>query len=120
MQQSRGSICPYRMFTVRDMGLSNPEPHVEHAIHEFLKLGEAVAALWIQMPNGILLFPTAPENPASGAIYVYDRIGQEFYMLGFDGPDDCLTVAEFLELFSEYNLLQYAEDPAALRALASA
>lgn len=115
MQQNRGNMCPYRMFSVREMGLSNPEPYVEHAIHEFLKLGEAVAARWIQMPRGILLFQMAPENPASGAIYVYDRERQEFYMLGFEGPDDCLTLDEFFQLVSEYSLLRYAEQPRLLR-----
>jgi hypothetical protein len=114
MQQSRGNICPYRMFSVREMGLSNPEPYVEHAIHEFLKLGEAVAARWIQMPKGILLFQMAPDDPASGAIYLFDRLRQEFYMVGFDGPDDSLTLDEFFQLVAEYNLLQYAEQPGLL------
>jgi hypothetical protein len=116
MLLSRGNINAHRLFSVRELGLGNPEPHVDRIIHAFLQIGEAVAARWIQMPRGILLLPVAPENPASGAIYVYDRQRQEFYLLCFDGPDDSLTEPEFCQLLSEYNLLQYAEQPALLQA----
>ena len=37
-------------------------------------------------------------------------------LLSFDGPDDNLTAQDFGQLFSEYNLLQYAEKPALLQA----
>jgi len=115
MQLSRGKITPHRLFSVKDLGLGNPEPHVDRVIHAFLQIGEAVAARWIQMPKGILFMPVVPENPASGAIYVYDRQLQEFFLLSFDGPDDNLTAQDFAQLFSEYSLLQYAEQPALLQ-----
>ncbi len=116
MEHSRGSITPHRLFGVKDLGLGNPEPHVELVIREFLHIGDAVAARWIQMPKAILLLQMAPENPASGAIYVYDRLRQEFYLLTFEGAEDDLTVEEFSQLLPEYNLLQYAEQPALLQA----
>jgi hypothetical protein len=84
-------------------------------IKEFLGIGEAVAARWIQMPKAVLLLQMAPENPASGAIYVYDRIRQDFYMLSFEGAEDNLTLEDFSQLLPEYNLLRYAEQPALLR-----
>jgi hypothetical protein len=74
-----------------------------------------VAARWIQMPNAILLLQMAPENPASGAIYVYDRLRQDFYMLSFEGAEDNLTLDDFSELLPEYNLLRYAEQPGLLQ-----
>ncbi len=114
MQRSKGDISPYRLFSVRDMGLGNPEPHVDRVIKAFLGIGEAVAARWIQMPKAILLLQMAPDNPASGAIYVYDRLRQEFYLLSFDGADDNLTLEEFSQLLPEYNLLRYAEQPGLL------
>jgi hypothetical protein len=46
---------------------------------------------------------------------VYDRLRQEFFMLSFDGPDDNLTLDEFLELLPEYNLLRFAEEPGLLQ-----
>ena len=116
MQLSRGNMNAHRLFSVSELGLGNPEPHVDLIIRAFLQIGEAVAARWIQMPKGILLMPIVPDNPASGAIYVYDRQLQEFFLLSFDGPDDNLTVYDFGQLFSEYDLLQYAEQPTLLQA----
>lgn len=115
MEPSRGSITPHRLFSVKDLGLGNPEPHVDLVINEFLTIGDAIAARWIQMPKAILLLQMAPENPASGAIYVYDRLLQEFYLLSFEGAEDDLTVDEFSQLLPEYNLLRYAEQPALLQ-----
>jgi hypothetical protein len=84
-------------------------------IKAFLGIGEAVAARWIQMPKAILLLQMAPENPASGAIYVYDRLRQDFYMLSFEGPEDTLTLEDFSQLLPEYDLLRYAEQPGLLQ-----
>jgi hypothetical protein len=114
MQLSRGNITPHPLFSVRDLGISNPEPYVELVINEFLHIGDAVAARWIQMPKAVLLLQMAPENPASGAIYVYDRLRQEFYLLSFEGAEDNLTVDDFCQLMPEYDLLQYAEQPTLL------
>jgi len=115
MERSRGSITPHHLFSVRDLGIGNPEPHVDRVINAFLGIGEAVAGRWIQMPKAILLLQMAPDNPASGAIYVYDRLRQDFYMLSFEGEEDNLTLNDFAELFLEYNLLRYAEQPALLQ-----
>jgi hypothetical protein len=116
MEKSRGKITAHRLFSVRDLRVGNPEPHVERIINVFLGIGEAVAVRWIQMPKAILLLQMAPENPASGAIYVYDRLHQDFYMLSFEGAEDTLTLEEFAGLISEYNLLRFAEQPALLQA----
>src|SRR6185437_17108291 len=109
MERSRGNITTHHMWSVKDMGIGNSEPHVDRVIKVFLGIGEAVAVRWIQMPKAILLLQMAPENPASGAIYVYDRLHQEFYLLSFEGAEDNLTVDDFCQLMPEYDLLQYAE-----------
>ena len=116
MDGSRGNITPHRLFSAKDMGLSNPEPYVDRVIKAFLGIGEAVAARWIHMPKAILLLQMVPGNPASGAIYVYDRLRQDFYMLSFEGAEDTLTVEDFSRLLLEYNLLQFAEQPELLLA----
>ena len=116
MELTKGNMTPYRLFSVRDMGVSNPEPHVDLVIKAFLRIGDAIAARWIQMPKAILLLQMAPDNPASGAIYLYDRLHQEFYLLSFEGSEDDLTVEQFYQLLPEYRLLRYAEQPALLRA----
>ncbi len=115
MEHSRGNMSADRLFSLEELGLANSEPYVDLVIHEFLKIGEAVAGRWIQMPKGVLFLQKAPENPASGAIYVYDRQSQELYMLSFEGDEDHLTVEDFSQLFTEYNLLRYAEQPGLLR-----
>src|SRR5437899_4037164 len=114
MEHSRGHLTSHRLFGVIDLGFGNPEPHVDRVIREFLTIGDAVAARWIQMPKAILLLQMAPENPASGAIYVYDRLRQDFYMLSFEGAEDTLTLEDFSLLLSEYDLLRYAEQPGLL------
>lgn len=117
MIRSRGALYFHRLFTVSELGLGqDPEPFVNRLIREFLKIGEAVAARWIETPPGILIFQVAPEREDSGAIYLYDRQEHVFYMVGFDGPDDNLTVAEFNQLLEEYGLLKYAETPGLLHA----
>jgi hypothetical protein len=68
------------------------------------------------MPRGVLLLQTVPDDPASGAIYLYDRELQVFYFVVFDeGRDDSLTTAEFDELVAEYNLVSWTAHPALLR-----
>lgn len=116
MQMSRGSMSAHRLFSVRDLGLSNPEPHVDRVIRSFLSIGDAVAARWIEMPRAIVLLQVVPGNPASGAIYFYDRQRQDFYLLSFTGADDNLTVEDFAQILPEYNLLHYAERPWLLEA----
>ena len=115
MEKSRGKLTPHRLFSVRDLGLGNPEPHVDRVIKAFLGIGEAIAVRWIQMPNAILLLQMAPGDAASGAIYVYDRLQQDFYMLSFEGAEDSLTLEEFSQLLPEYKLLRYAEHPSLLQ-----
>src|SRR5262249_31697394 len=85
---------------------------VEHVVKTFLNVGEAVASRWIEMPRGILLMQSVPEEPASGAIYLYDREDQIFYFVSFvDGRGDRLTVSEFDQLVAEYDLVSFAANP---------
>jgi len=111
MTASRGALYFHRLFSVQELGFGNPEPVVGPLIRQFLKIGEAVAGRWIEMPNAILLLQMVPGEPHSGAAYFYDRRQQIFYLLCFDGADDNLTLGEFEHLLSEYNLLHYAEQP---------
>jgi hypothetical protein len=111
MNASKGALYFHRLFSVKELGFGNPEPFVGPLIREFLKIGEAVAGRWIEMPNAVLLFQIVEGKPDSGAVYLYDRPQQVFYMLCFDGEDDHLTVEDFNRLLSEYNLLRYAEQP---------
>lgn len=111
MSQSRGAIRFDPLFTTADIGLGQ-DASVEHVVKAFLNVGEALASRWIEMPRGILLLQSVPDEPASGAIYLYDREGHIFYFVSFlDGRDDALTVSEFDQLVVEYDLVWRAANP---------
>jgi hypothetical protein len=104
------------LFTTDDIGLRK-DAGVEHVVKVFLAVGEAVAARWIEMPRGILLLQTVPEQPASGAIYLYDRESRIFFYVDFDrGRNDALTATEFDQLVAEYDLVSWTANPGELPA----
>jgi hypothetical protein len=116
MHESRGAISFTPLFTTDDIGLRK-DASVEHVVKVFLTVGEAMAARWIEMPRGILLLQAVPDQPASGAIYLYDRERHIFFFVDFvDGRDDTLTAAEFDELVAEYDLVSWTANPAFLPA----
>jgi hypothetical protein len=119
MSQSRGALSFQPLFTAEDIGLRK-EASVEHVMKVFVTLGEGLASRWIEMPKGILVLQTVPDDPASGAIYLYDRELQVFYFVLFDeGRDDSLTAAEFDDLVAEYNLVSWTAHPALLHRVTS-
>src|SRR6266852_861531 len=114
MSQSRGAVSFEPLFTAEDIGLRK-EANVEHVMKVFITLGEVLASRWIEMPKGVLLLQSVPDDPASGAIYLYDRELQVFYFVVFDeGRDDSLTAAEFDDLVTEYNLVSWTAHPSLL------
>jgi len=120
MNGSRGRLYFHKLFSLASLGMKDSGLFVDRIIREFLKIGEAVAGRWIQMPHGILVFQMVPGEADSGAIYLYDRDQQVFYLIGFDGPEDNLTIEEFDQLMAEYGLLQFAEQPSLARSVPAA
>jgi hypothetical protein len=55
-----------------------------------------------------------PDNGASGAIYVFDRQREQWYMLSFEGCEDQFTSEKFDRAFSEYDLFRLVEQPGLL------
>jgi len=116
MHKSRGAVSFTPLFTTDDIGLRK-DASVEHVVKVFLNVGEAMAARWIELPRGILLLQAVPDQPASGAIYLYDRERHIFFFVNFvDGRDDTLTAAEFDQLVAEYDLVSWTANPAFLPA----
>ena len=114
MYQSRGAVSFTRLFTTDDIGLRK-DASVEHVVKVFLTVGEAIATRWIEMPRGILLLQTVPDQAASGAIYLYDRERQIFFFVDFvSGRNDALTAIEFDQLVAEYDLVSWTANPAQL------
>jgi len=115
MSRSRGSMSIHHLFLAEEIGVSK-EPNLDRLVKVFMQISEGIVARWIQMPKGMLLLVMVPGNAASGAIYIYDRVGQDFSLISFEGADDTLTTQEFDGLLGEYNLLDYAANPALIRA----
>ena len=114
MTLSRGNMSIHRLFHAEEIGVSK-EPNLDRLVKVFMQISEGIAMRWIQMPKGLLLLVMVPKNPASGAIYIYDRVEQYFSLLSFEGADDTLTVQEFDSLLGEYQMLDYAANPALFR-----
>ena len=116
MEYSRGAIRFAQLFTTADIGLRD-DANIEHIVKVFLSVGEGMATRWIELPKGILLLQTVPDEPASGAVYIYDRDRHLFFFVYFvDGRDDSLSAAEFDQLVAEYDLVSWAAHPGLLPA----
>ena len=119
MDQSRGAMSFTPLFTTADIGLRR-DASVEHVVKAFLTVGEAMASRWIEMPRGVLLLQTVPNQQASGAIYLYDRDRHIFFFIDFvKGQNDTLTAAEFDQLVAEYDLVSWTANPEGLPATIS-
>jgi hypothetical protein len=55
-----------------------------------------------------------PDDGASGAIYVFDRQREQWYMLSFEECEDQFTSEKFDRVFSEYDLFRVVEQPGLL------
>jgi hypothetical protein len=116
MSRSRGNMSIHYLFHAEEIGVSK-EPNPDRLVKVFVQISEGTAMRWIQMPKGILVLLMVPDNPASGAIYIYDRVGQQFYLVSFDqGSEDTLTIPEFEDLLGEYRLLDCVSNPSLFRA----
>jgi hypothetical protein len=50
-----------------------------------------------------------PDNGASGAVYVFDRRSEEWFLISFEGCEDQFTSEKFDRGFSEYDLFRMVE-----------
>ena len=93
---------------------------VREVVSTFLKISEGVALRWYDTRKGIMLLVNAPYQPASGAIYLYDRQRDMWYMLNFESIDCTFTVELFEQAYKEYKLLNYVIQPGLLLNLVEA
>lgn len=110
MQPSLGKMSAYKMFSWRDQAAGS----IEEIVAAFLELGEAIATRWIETRKGVLLLQMVPNDGASGAIYVFDRQREQWYMLSFEDCEDQFTSEKFDRAFSEYDLFRLVEQPGLL------
>ena len=110
MPHSLGKMSAYKLFNWRDRAANT----ILETVQAFLELGEAVATRWIQTRKGVMLLQMVPGDNASGAIYVFDRLRDTWYLLSFEGCEDRFTSELFDRVFSEYKLFSYVEQPGLL------
>lgn len=110
MELSLGKLSAYKILNWQDRASST----IEETVAAFLEIGEAIATRWIQTPRGVLLLQIVPGNDASGAIYVFDRRCDQWYILSFEECEDQFTSERFDRAFSEYRLFRLVEQPGLL------
>ena len=67
---------------------------------------------WIQFPQALFVFLVVPEDPESGAFYVYDRRARIWFWVDFDDEKfGGYTVSDFDRLVRECRFLDIVENP---------
>jgi hypothetical protein len=110
VQPSLGRMSAYKILDWRDRTADS----IEQTVAAFLEIGEAIATRWIQTAKGVLLLQMVPGDDGSGAIYVFDRRRDQWYMLSFEECEDRFTSEKFDRAFSEYDLFRLAAQPGLL------
>ena len=110
MPRSLGKMSAYKLFNWRNRAANT----IQQPVQAFLEIGEAVATRWIETRKGVMLLQMVPDDSASGAIYVFDRQRDDWYLLSFEDCEDRFTSELFDRIFSEYKLFSYVEQPGLL------
>lgn len=71
---------------------------------------------WVQFPGALLLFLVVPEDPESGAFYVYDRRSRIWFWVDFeDDKFGGYNLSDFDRLVRECRFFNLVERPSLLR-----
>jgi hypothetical protein len=103
-------MSAYKILNWQDRAASS----IEQTVAIFLEIGETIATRWIQTAKGVLLLQMVPDDDLSGAIYIFDRQHEQWYMLSFEECEDRFTSEKFDRAFSEYDLFRLVEQPGLL------
>jgi hypothetical protein len=69
-------------------------------------------AKWVQFPKALFVFLVVPDDPESGAFYVYDRRARVWFWLDFDDNKfGGYTAGDFDRLVRECGFLDLVEQP---------
>ena len=96
-----------------DNGPGRPAPDLDSAVARLLDLTEhPKVARWLQFPAAVLLFVVVPEDPESGAFYVYDRRRGAWFWIDFDDQNfGGYNLADFDRLIRQSHFLRLVEQP---------
>lgn len=111
------NVFASEVLSTRDMNV-RPGRDVTEIVGTFLTMAEAVVAHWVEYSKGLLLFVMVPGDERSGEFYIYDRRKGSFWLLNLaDRVFGGYTKADMRQKIKDFRLLDFAEDPARLRAL---
>ena len=90
---------------------------LDQAVARLLDITEHPAITkWIQFPKSLLLFLTTPEDPESGAFYIYDRRSRAWLWVDFeDQKFGGYNASDFEQLVRVCGFLDLVERPELLR-----
>ena len=90
-----------------------PAPDLESAVARLLEATEQPKVVrWIQFPAAVLVFLLVPNDPESGALYVYDRRRGTWFWIDFeDDKYGGYNEADFERLVKDSHFLRLVEQP---------
>ena len=96
---------------LRDLALERLDE--DKAIIGFAEKAEGKLSRWLDFAKGALLFVTVPNDPESGAFYIYDRTRAVFYSLALpvEGRFGGFREDEFDRLTQAFDLVALARNP---------
>ena len=71
------------ILTLEELGLER-SVGLDQASRGLAERSEAQIVRWVQFPAGALFFTLVPDDPESGAVYVFDRKNGVFYLVDFN------------------------------------
>ena len=94
-------------------GSGKPAPDLDSAVAQLLQLTEQPQVVrWLQFPAAVLLFLVVPDDPESGAFYVYDRKRGTWFWVDFeDDKFGGYNIADFERLVKQSHFLRLVEQP---------
>jgi hypothetical protein len=99
------------ILTLEDLGLER-SVGLDQASRGLAERSEAQIVRWVQFPAGALFFTLVPEDPESGAVYVFDRKNGVFYLVDFnDQKWGGYSLAEYEVLERTHRLTLLAQRP---------
>jgi hypothetical protein len=96
-----------------DNSQRKPAPDLDSAVARLLEVTEHPKVVrWMQFPRAVLIFLMVPEDPESGAFYVYDRMDGTWFWVDFeDEKFGGYNLADFEQLVGKSHFLRLVEKP---------
>ena len=106
-----GTLIANPILTLEDLGWERSVA-LDQASRGLAERSEAQIVRWVQFPAGALFFTLVPDDPESGAVYVFDRRKGVFYLVDFnDEKWGGYSLAEYEVLERTHRISRLAQRP---------